>query len=37
MWFNTTINHLMILDGQGRIYDCTTGSKFAFDPNYQQS
>ena len=37
MWFNTTINHLMILDGQGRIYDCTTGSKFAFAPNYQQS
>lgn len=37
MWFNTTINHLMILDGQGRIYDCTTGSKFTFAPNYQQS
>lgn len=37
IWFNTTIKHLMILDGQGRIYDCTTGSKFAFDPNYQQS
>ena len=37
MWFNTTIKHLMILDGQGRIYDCTTGSKFAFAPNYQQS
>lgn len=37
MWFNTTINRLMILDGQGRIYDCTTGSKFAFAPNYQQS
>ena len=35
MWFNTTINHLMIFDGQGRIYDCTTGSKFAFAPNYQ--
>lgn len=34
MWFNTTINHLMILDGQGRIYDCTTGSKFTFAPNY---
>ena len=37
MWFNTTINHLMMLDGQGRIYDCTTGSKFTFAPNYQQS
>lgn len=37
IWFNTTIKHLMILDGQGRIYDCTTGSKFAFAPNYQQS
>lgn len=37
MWFNTTINHLMILDGQGRIYDCTTGNKFTFAPNYQQS
>lgn len=37
MWFNTTIKHLMILDGQGRIYDCTTGNKFAFAPNYQQS
>lgn len=37
LWFNTTINHLMILDGQGRIYDCTTGSKFVFAPNYQQS
>lgn len=37
LWFNTTVNHLMILDGQGRIYDCTTGSKFAFAPNYQQS
>lgn len=37
MWFNTTINHLMILDGQGRIYDCATGSKFAFATNYQQS
>lgn len=37
MWFNTTINHLMMLDGQGRIYDCATGSKFTFAPNYQQS
>ena len=37
IWFNTTIKHLMILDGQGRIYDCTTGSKFVFAPNYQQS
>lgn len=37
MWFNTTINHLMMLDGQGRIYDCTTGNKFTFAPNYQQS
>ena len=37
IWFNTTIKHLMILDGQGRIYDCTTGSKFTFAPNYQQS
>jgi len=37
MWFNTTINHLMILDGQGSIYDCTTGSKFTFATNYQQS
>lgn len=36
-WFNTTINHLMMLDGQGRIYDCTTGSKFTFAPNYQGS
>lgn len=36
MWFNTTINHLMMLDGQGRIYDCTTGSKFTFAPNYQE-
>lgn len=37
IWFNTTIKHLMILDGQGRIYDCTTGNKFTFAPNYQQS
>lgn len=37
IWFNTTIKHLMILDGQGRIYDCATGSKFSFAPNYQQS
>lgn len=37
IWFNTTINHLMMLDGQGRIYDCTTGNKFTFAPNYQQS
>ena len=37
IWFNTTIKHLMILDGQGRIYDCTTESKFTFAPNYQQS
>lgn len=36
MWFNTTINHLMMLDGQGRIYDCTTGNKFTFAPNYPQ-
>ena len=35
LWFNTTINHLMILDGQGIIYDCTTGGKFTFAPNYQ--
>ena len=37
IWFNTTIKHLMILDGQGIIYDCTTGNKFVFAPNYQQS
>lgn len=37
IWFNTTINRLMMLDGQGRIYDCTTGNKFTFTPNYQQS
>lgn len=35
LWFNTTIDHLMILNGQGSIYDCTTGSKFTFAPNYQ--